>query len=59
MNRLLLLGAGHAQLAVLAALARQRMPGAEVLLVSPGERLITRLGNKCGRPTEGSISGVL
>lgn len=40
MKRLLLLGAGHAQLAVLAALARQRMPGAEVLLVSPGERLM-------------------
>ena len=40
MKRLLLLGAGHAQLAVLAALARRRMPGAEVLLVSPGERLL-------------------
>ena len=40
MKRLLLLGAGHAQLAVLAALARERMPGAEVVLVSPGERLI-------------------
>ena len=40
MKRLLLLGAGHAQLAVLAALARERMPGAKVLLVSPGERLI-------------------
>ncbi len=40
MKRLLLLGAGHAQLAVLAALARERMPGAEVLLLSPGERLM-------------------
>ena len=40
MKRLLLLGAGHAQLAVLAALARQRVPGTEVLLVSPGERLM-------------------
>ena len=40
MKRLLLLGAGHAQLSVLVALARERMPGAEVLLVSPGERLI-------------------
>ena len=40
MKRLLLLGAGHAQLAVLAALARRRIPGAEVVLVSPNERFI-------------------
>ncbi|MEO5770506.1 MAG: FAD-dependent oxidoreductase [Burkholderiaceae bacterium] len=40
MTRLLLLGAGHAQLAVLAALARRRIPGAEVVLVSPNERFI-------------------
>ncbi len=38
MKRLLLLGAGHAQLSVLAALARQRVPGAEVVLVSAAER---------------------
>lgn len=40
MKRVLLLGAGHAQLAVLAALARQRLPGAEVTLVSASERLV-------------------
>ncbi len=40
MRRVVLLGAGHAQLSVLEALARQRLPGAEVLLVSAGERLI-------------------
>jgi len=40
MTRVLLLGAGHAQLSVLAALATLRLPGAEVLLVSAGERLI-------------------
>ena len=40
MKRLLLLGAGHAQLSVLAALARQPMPGAEVVLVSAAERLL-------------------
>ena len=40
MKRLLLLGAGHAQLAVLAAIARRRIPGAEVVLVSPNERFI-------------------
>jgi pyridine nucleotide-disulfide oxidoreductase family protein len=33
-KRVLLLGAGHAQLAVLASLARQRLPGAEVTLVT-------------------------
>ncbi len=38
MKRVLLLGAGHAQLAVLAALARRRLPGAEVRLVSAQER---------------------
>jgi NADH dehydrogenase FAD-containing subunit len=38
-KRLLLLGAGHAQLAVLDALARQRLPGAEVLLVTEHARL--------------------
>ena len=31
MKRVLLLGAGHAQLAVLAALARRRLPDAETL----------------------------
>ncbi len=40
MKRLLLLGAGHAQLAVLAALAAQRLPATEVLLVTPHERLV-------------------
>ena len=40
MRRVLLLGAGHAQLSVLEALAQQRLPGAEVLLISAGERLI-------------------
>ena len=40
MKRLLLLGAGHSQLAVLAALARRRIPGAEVMLISPNERFI-------------------
>ncbi|MES2957443.1 MAG: FAD-dependent oxidoreductase [Pseudomonadota bacterium] len=39
-KRLLLLGAGHAQLAVLADLARQHMPAAELLLVSASERLV-------------------
>jgi pyridine nucleotide-disulfide oxidoreductase family protein len=37
-KRVLLLGAGHAQLAVLAALARQRLPSAEVLLISASDR---------------------
>ncbi len=40
MKRVLLLGAGHAQVAVLAALARERLAGAEVLLVSATERLV-------------------
>ena len=40
MKRVLLLGAGHAQLAVLRALAQQRMLGAEVLLISPHERQV-------------------
>jgi pyridine nucleotide-disulfide oxidoreductase family protein len=40
MKRLLLLGAGHSQLAVLAALARQRLPAAEVVLVSASARQI-------------------
>jgi pyridine nucleotide-disulfide oxidoreductase family protein len=40
MKRVLLLGAGHAQVAVLAALARERLAGAEVLLVSAAERLV-------------------
>ena len=40
MRRVVLLGAGHAQLSVLEALAKLRLPGAEVLLVSAGERLI-------------------
>ena len=39
-KRVLLLGAGHAQLAVLAALARQRLPGAEVVLVSASDRQV-------------------
>lgn len=38
MKRVLLLGAGHAQLSVLEALARQRLPGAEVALVTPSTR---------------------
>jgi selenide,water dikinase len=37
-RRVLLLGAGHAQLAVLASLARQRLPGSEVTLVTTHER---------------------
>jgi pyridine nucleotide-disulfide oxidoreductase family protein len=40
MKRVLLLGAGHAQLAVLAALARRRLAGAEVRLVSASGRQI-------------------
>jgi len=40
MKRVLLLGAGHSQLAVLAALAKERLPGAEVMLVSAAERQI-------------------
>jgi pyridine nucleotide-disulfide oxidoreductase family protein len=40
MKRMLLLGAGHAQLAVLAALAQRRIAGAEVWLVSASERQI-------------------
>ena len=40
MKRVLLLGAGHAQLAVLGALARRRLPGAQVLLVSASERQV-------------------
>jgi selenide,water dikinase len=38
MKRLVLLGGGHAHVHVLQALAREPMPGAEVLLVSPHER---------------------
>jgi pyridine nucleotide-disulfide oxidoreductase family protein len=38
MKKVLLLGAGHAQLSVLAALARQRMAGADMLLVTPYAR---------------------
>jgi pyridine nucleotide-disulfide oxidoreductase family protein len=40
MKRVLLLGAGHAQLAVLADLMRQRLPGGEVLLVTPQPQLL-------------------
>ena len=40
MKRVLLLGAGHAQLAVLAALAQRRLPEADVVLVSASERQI-------------------
>jgi pyridine nucleotide-disulfide oxidoreductase family protein len=38
MKKVLLLGAGHAQLSVLSALAQQRMPGADILLVTPYPR---------------------
>ena len=38
MKRVLLVGAGHAQLAVLGALTRQRLPGAQVLLVTAHAR---------------------
>jgi pyridine nucleotide-disulfide oxidoreductase family protein len=37
-KKVLLLGAGHAQLSVLEALARQRMPGGDILLVTPYPR---------------------
>lgn len=40
MTRLVLLGGGHAQLAVLASLAEQPMAGCEVRLVSPSRRQI-------------------
>jgi pyridine nucleotide-disulfide oxidoreductase family protein len=40
MKRVLLLGAGHAQLSVLAAVMRQRLPGAEVMLVTPQVQLL-------------------
>lgn len=40
MKRVLLLGAGHAQLAVLADAMRQRLPGAELLLVAPQAQLL-------------------
>jgi pyridine nucleotide-disulfide oxidoreductase family protein len=38
MKKVLLLGAGHAQLSVLQALARQRLPGGDMLLVTPHTR---------------------
>jgi len=38
MKKVLLLGAGHAQLSVLASLAQQRMPGGDILLVTPHAR---------------------
>jgi pyridine nucleotide-disulfide oxidoreductase family protein len=38
MKKVLLLGAGHAQLSVLQALAQQRMPGGDILLVTPHTR---------------------
>ena len=38
MKKVLLLGAGHAQLSVLQALAQQRMPGGDLLLVTPHPR---------------------
>jgi pyridine nucleotide-disulfide oxidoreductase family protein len=38
MKKVLLLGAGHAQLSVLQALAQQRMPGGDILLVTPHPR---------------------
>jgi pyridine nucleotide-disulfide oxidoreductase family protein len=40
MKRVLLLGAGHAQLSVLADVMRQRLPGAELLLVTPQPQLL-------------------
>ena len=40
MKRLLLLGGGHAHLLVLAALARQRLAGAEVMLLTPQADLV-------------------
>ena len=40
MKKVLLLGAGHAQLSVLQALARPRLPGGDVLLVTPYPRQI-------------------
>ncbi len=40
MQRVLLLGAGHAHLAVLAALARTPLAGAQCLLVTPHEHLV-------------------
>jgi selenide,water dikinase len=39
-KKLLLLGAGHAQLSVLEALARQRIAGGDTLLVTPHPRLL-------------------
>ena len=39
MKRLLLLGGGHAHVHVLRAIAREALPGAEVLLVTPFSRL--------------------
>jgi pyridine nucleotide-disulfide oxidoreductase family protein len=59
MKRLLLLGAGHAQLAVLEAFARQRPAGAEVHLVTPQARtLYSGLVPACiaGRCTEAELS---
>jgi pyridine nucleotide-disulfide oxidoreductase family protein len=38
MKKVLLLGAGHAQLSVLASLAEQRMPSGDILLVTPHTR---------------------
>jgi pyridine nucleotide-disulfide oxidoreductase family protein len=38
MKKVLLLGAGHAQMSVLAALAQQRMAGGDILLVTPYTR---------------------
>jgi pyridine nucleotide-disulfide oxidoreductase family protein len=40
MKRVLLLGGGHAHLGVLAALAKQRMEGAEVMLLTPHTDLV-------------------
>ena len=59
MKRVLLLGAGHAQLSVLAALAKQRLPAAEVLLVSASEHLTYSgmvPGVIAGRYSEGDLS---
>jgi pyridine nucleotide-disulfide oxidoreductase family protein len=59
MKRLVLLGAGHAQLAVLDAFARQRPAGAEVHLVTPQARtLYSGLVPACiaGRCREAELS---
>lgn len=59
MKRIVLLGAGHAQLAVLEAFARQRPAGAELHLVTPHKRtLYSGLVPACmaGRCSEADLS---